>query len=189
MSGLGSAVLGCSAVAGRPASCGSNWAYREFWDSRLAGSGEEVPWEKVLRLLVVNRLLDPGSEFGVHRQWYLSTAMDALLGTGFAVAEKDRLYRCLDRVLEHEQELFDGNARSGPTCFKRVAVLEKLAEIQMIDVWIPTVDQRWLILPRHTQPSADTSAHRETETGVAQPAVTAPHWAGRSQRMEVQSVR
>ena len=40
------------------------------------------------------------------RQWYLSTAMDALLGTDFAVAEKDRLYRCLDRVVEHKQELF-----------------------------------------------------------------------------------
>jgi hypothetical protein len=36
------------------------------------------------------------------------------------------------------------------------AVLEKLAEIQMTDVWIPTVDQRWLILPRDTQPSSDT---------------------------------
>src|ERR1700722_6420871 len=78
----------------------------EFWDTRLSGSHEEVPWEKVLQLLVVNRLLDPGSEFRVHRQWYLSTAMDALLGTDFAVAEKDRLYRCLDRVLEHKQELF-----------------------------------------------------------------------------------
>ena len=32
--------------------------------------------------------------------------MDELLGTDFAVAEKDRLYRCLDRVLEHKQELF-----------------------------------------------------------------------------------
>ncbi len=78
----------------------------EFWGSRLAGWREEVAWEKVLQLLVVNRLLDPGSEFRVHRQWYLSTAMDALLGTNFAVAEKDRLYRCLDRVLEHKQELF-----------------------------------------------------------------------------------
>ena len=65
-----------------------------------------VSWEKVLRLLVVNRLLDPGSEFRVHRQWYLNTAMDELLGTDFAVAEKDRLYRCLDRVLEHKQDLF-----------------------------------------------------------------------------------
>ena len=78
----------------------------EFWDTRLAGSREEVAWEKVLQLLVVNRLLDPGSEFRVHRQWYLGTAMDALLGTDFAVAEKDRLYRCLDRVLKHKQELF-----------------------------------------------------------------------------------
>jgi transposase len=32
--------------------------------------------------------------------------MDELMGTGFEVAEKDRLYRCLDRVLEHKQELF-----------------------------------------------------------------------------------
>ena len=30
------------------------------------------------------------------------------------------------------------------------------AEIQMIEVWIPAVDQRWLILPRFTQPSPDT---------------------------------
>ena len=99
----------------RPRRFGSCWlacelwqqlGLSEFWDARLTGSREEVPWEKVLQLLVVNRLLDPGSEFRVHRQWYLSTAMDALLGTGFAVAEKDRLYRCLDRVLEHKQELF-----------------------------------------------------------------------------------
>jgi hypothetical protein len=78
----------------------------DFWEARLAGSREDVSWEKVLQLLVVNRLLDPGSEFRVHRQWFLTTAMDALLGTDFAVAEKNRLYRCLDRVLEHKQELF-----------------------------------------------------------------------------------
>jgi hypothetical protein len=35
------------------------------------------------------------------------------------------------------------------------AVLEKLGTIQMIDVWIPTRDGRWLILPRYTQPARD----------------------------------
>lgn len=35
------------------------------------------------------------------------------------------------------------------------AVFEKLATIQMIDVWIPTQDGRWLILPRYTQPARD----------------------------------
>jgi len=35
------------------------------------------------------------------------------------------------------------------------AVLEKLATVQMIDVWIPTCDGRWLVLPRYTQPAKD----------------------------------
>jgi len=78
----------------------------EFWRERLPEGRETVSWEKVLRLLVVNRLLDPGSEFRVHRQWYVDSAMDELLESSFRVAEKDRLYRCLDRVLEHKQELF-----------------------------------------------------------------------------------
>ncbi len=35
------------------------------------------------------------------------------------------------------------------------AVLEKLATIQMIDVWIPTQDGGWLVLPRYTQPDKE----------------------------------
>ena len=77
-----------------------------FWQARLPTGREEVPWEKVLRLLVVNRWIAPGSEFRVHRQWFIDSAMDELLGVDFAVAEKDRLYRCLDRLLAHKQELF-----------------------------------------------------------------------------------
>ncbi|HEY6371949.1 MAG TPA: IS1634 family transposase [Candidatus Sulfotelmatobacter sp.] len=78
----------------------------EFWQQRLPEAREKVSWEKVLQLLVVNRLLDPGSEFQVHRQWFVDSAMDELLEEDFAVAGKDRLYRCLDRVLEHKRELF-----------------------------------------------------------------------------------
>jgi len=78
----------------------------EFWQQRLPAAREAVCWEKVLRLLVVNRLLDPGSEFRLHRQWFVGSALDELLEADFAVAEKDRLYRCLDRVLEYKQELF-----------------------------------------------------------------------------------
>ena len=78
----------------------------EFWRQRLPEAREKVSWEKVLQLLVVNGLLDPGSEFQVHRQWFVDSAMDELLEEDFAVAGKDRLYRCLDRVLEHKRELF-----------------------------------------------------------------------------------
>ena len=99
----------------RPRSFGNCWlacelwhqlGLDEFWRQRLPEGREGVSWEKVLQLLVVNRLLEPGSEFRVHRQWFVDSAMDELLGENFAVAEKDRLYRCLDRILEHRQELF-----------------------------------------------------------------------------------
>lgn len=78
----------------------------DFWQQRFVEGRESVSWEKVLRLLVVNRWIEPGSEFRVHRHWFLNSAMDELLGVDFAVAEKDRLYRCLDRLLEHKQDLF-----------------------------------------------------------------------------------
>ena len=77
-----------------------------FWRSKFGEGREEVSWEKVLQLLVVNRLPEPGSEFRVHRHWFPHSAMDVLLNCGFEVASKDRLYRCLDRILEHKQELF-----------------------------------------------------------------------------------
>jgi len=77
-----------------------------FWSEKLPQGREGVAWPQVLELLVVNQLIEPGSEFRLHRHWFDHSAMDVLLGRDFAVAEKDRLYRCLDRVLEHKQELF-----------------------------------------------------------------------------------
>ncbi len=81
---------------------------QEFWEEKMSSEvkRETVSWEKVLRLLVVNRLIDPGSEFRVHRQWFDQSAMGELLEVDFAVAEKDRLYRCLDRVVKHKSALF-----------------------------------------------------------------------------------
>jgi len=77
-----------------------------FWEQRLPPGRETVAWAQVLQLLVVNRLIDPGSEFRLHRQWFDQSAMDVLLDVDFTVAEKDRLYRCLDRILEHKSDLF-----------------------------------------------------------------------------------
>lgn len=77
----------------------------QFWEQKLERGREEVSWAQVLELLVVNRLIDPGSEFRLHRQWFDQSAMDVLLGVDFAVAEKDRLYRCLDRILSHKADL------------------------------------------------------------------------------------
>jgi hypothetical protein len=76
-----------------------------FWQEQLTDMPGEVPWAKVLELLVVNRLLSPRSELYVHEKWFAQTAMDLLLDTDSAVAGKDRLYRCLDRIVAHKEAL------------------------------------------------------------------------------------
>jgi hypothetical protein len=60
---------------------------------------------KVMELLAVNRLCAPGSELSIHERWFSRTAMDFLLGCEEAVAGKDRLYRALDKALEHREAL------------------------------------------------------------------------------------
>jgi transposase len=77
----------------------------EFWQERIDDSPGDIPWSKVLKLLTVNCLIEPASEFYVHRQWFDKTAMDELLNTDYRIASKDRLYRCLDRILGHKEDL------------------------------------------------------------------------------------
>lgn len=78
----------------------------EFWEKRLGEDRGGVDWSKVVAVLAINRLCEPASEFAVHRRWFLDTALDELLGVDFAAVEKDRLYRCLDRLVAHKDELF-----------------------------------------------------------------------------------
>jgi transposase len=77
-----------------------------FWRPRLRPSREGTPWLKVLKTLVAYRLIDPGSEWRLHRQWFDASAMADLLDSDFALAEKNTLYRCLDKLVQHKDELF-----------------------------------------------------------------------------------
>ncbi len=100
----------------RPRQWGGCWLFtelwkelglEEFWRTRLGFSREGTHWEHVLETLCCYRLLDPGSEWRLHRTWFERSAMADLLGEDFSLAAKDTLYRCLDRVLEHQRGLFD----------------------------------------------------------------------------------
>ena len=62
-----------------------------FWRARLRPSCEGTPWLKVLKTLLAYRLIDPGSECKLHRQWFDAGAMADLLDAGFALAEKNTL--------------------------------------------------------------------------------------------------
>lgn len=77
-----------------------------FWRPRLRPSREGTPWLKVLKTLVAYRLIDPGSEWKLHRHWFDKSAMADLLEADFSLAEKNTLYRCLDKLVEHKDDLF-----------------------------------------------------------------------------------
>jgi transposase len=78
-----------------------------FWAERLPASRKGTRWDLVLRTLATYRLLDPGSEWRLHRQWFEASAMADLLGEDFGLAEIHKLYECLDLVLAHKGALFD----------------------------------------------------------------------------------
>ena len=58
----------------------------DFWSPRLPASREGTRWLDVLKTLVAYRLIDPGSEWRLHRQWYERSAMGDLLGADFALS-------------------------------------------------------------------------------------------------------
>jgi len=78
----------------------------QFWRDRLPPSREGTSWYHVLLLLVAYRLLAPGSEWRLHREWVHHSAMGDLLGEDVDGVAKDTLYRCLDKLLAHKADLF-----------------------------------------------------------------------------------
>ena len=107
-------VMLSSLVVRRPRRFGDCWigcklweelGLRAFWEGALGEQRGEVPWAKVVELLAVNRLCEPRSELFIHEKWFPQTAMDLLLDCDAAVAEKDRLYRALDRMVAQKAAL------------------------------------------------------------------------------------
>jgi transposase len=77
-----------------------------FWRPRLRCNREGTDWLNVFKTLVCYRLIDPGSEWRLHRQWFERSAMGDLLGEDAGLAQASRLYRCLDLLVEHKQAMF-----------------------------------------------------------------------------------
>ena len=63
-----------------------------FWAQRLPASRKRTRWDQVLQVLVAYRLIEPGSEWRLHREWFGNSAMADLLGSDFGLAEAHKLY-------------------------------------------------------------------------------------------------
>jgi transposase len=77
-----------------------------FFSPLLPDSREGTSWQHILQTLVCYRLIDPGSEWRLHRQWFEESAMADLLGEDYGLVAKNALYRCLDKLLPHKAALF-----------------------------------------------------------------------------------
>jgi len=77
-----------------------------FWADRLPPSRKGTQWDQILQVLVSYRLIAPGSEWKLHRDWFGNSAMADLLGADFGLAEAHKLYACHDFLLLHKDALF-----------------------------------------------------------------------------------
>jgi hypothetical protein len=77
-----------------------------FWSPLLPESREGTRWLNVLKMLAAYRLIDPGSEWRLHREWFRNSAAGDLLHEDQSIAKDDTLYRCLDKVLPHKKQFF-----------------------------------------------------------------------------------
>lgn len=100
----------------RPRQWGACWLFcqlyaelklDQFWKERLPASRKGTRWDLVFQTLCAYRLIDPGSEWRLHRQWFEQSALADLLGEDFSLAEIHKLYDCHDFLLKHKSALFD----------------------------------------------------------------------------------
>ena len=103
---------------GRAAAGRARLGLDDFWSRRLPDSREGTRWRDILQTLVCYRLIDPGSDWRLHRLWFEQSAMGDP-AADFALVEKNALYRCLDKVLPFKTELFDHRRRRWHACSAR----------------------------------------------------------------------
>jgi len=82
----------------------------DFLSGLMPTGREDVPWEKVARILCLARFCHPCSELYIQRQWYGQTALDDLLSVPVEKVHTDRLYAGLDQLLPHKKAL-EGHLR------------------------------------------------------------------------------
>jgi len=79
--------------------------FAEFCKEQIPSGREEIPWSIMAAVLVLARFCAPSSELQIAESWYDKTALDDLLGVRSDKISEDRLYRALDALLPHKDEL------------------------------------------------------------------------------------
>jgi transposase len=79
--------------------------FADFCKEHMAEGKEDIPWSVMTSILVLARFCAPSSELQIAGVWYEKTALDDLLGVSPDKINDDRLYRALDALLPHKDDL------------------------------------------------------------------------------------
>ena len=77
----------------------------DFLEQTLPVGREQIPWAVMAQILILARLCDPSSELQIAERFYEASACSDLLGVPASKVNEDRLYRALDQLLPHKEEL------------------------------------------------------------------------------------
>lgn len=100
----------------RPRQWGACWLALRLWQrleldtffaQRLPPSRKGTRWDLAVFVLAAYRLISPGSEWRLHREWYGRSALADLIGSDEGLVDPHVLYRVHDRLLAHKSALFD----------------------------------------------------------------------------------
>jgi transposase len=83
----------------------SKLGFADFCKKNMTEGKEDVPWPLMASILVLARFCAPSSELQIAEVWYEKTALDDLLGVSPDKINDDRLYRALDMLLPHKDDL------------------------------------------------------------------------------------
>jgi len=78
---------------------------RTFLREAIVPGREEVPWDTMALVLVILRLLEPSSELRIAEHLFDRSALNVLLNIESSKINDDRLYRALDKLLPHKNDL------------------------------------------------------------------------------------
>jgi len=93
---------------------GDVWLALKLWQAlgldvwlaeRMPPGHEDILWNEMAAVLVIARLCEPSSELHIAEDWFRRTALGDLLGLPAEKINDDRLYRALDRLLQHKDDL------------------------------------------------------------------------------------
>jgi hypothetical protein len=99
----------------RPRQWGACWLAWRLWQrldlegffaQALPRSRKGTRWDLAVFVLAAYRLISPGSEWRLHREWYGRTALADLIGSDEGLVDPHVLYGVHDRLLAHKRALF-----------------------------------------------------------------------------------